>query len=300
MMETNPQVTVIVPCYNRETTIKEAMESVLSQDYAPLDLIAVDDSSTDGTVAVLQTIDDPRLRILHNDGDRGPSQARNCGIRAATAPWIAFQDSDDVWLPGKLRRQMEALNDSNYVAAYCGMLIKADPHPDTPVQGRIPPPDISPLEGDILPSLSRGSYISTQMLVVRRDILEQIGGFDEALPALVDWELMLRVASLGPVAFIDDDLVVQRMSDNSVTHSSKKRLLAQEYILEKHKDLLARYPGVLAHHHHRLAGGYRVLGQYAEAASFGWSAWKANRGNLRSLLYAAYLQFKAATTGTKA
>nr|WP_296430367.1 glycosyltransferase [Roseovarius sp. BRH_c41] len=292
MTAASPLVSVIIPCFNRETTVHEAVLSVLTQDYDPIELIAVDDNSTDGTIAVLESIDDPRLRILHNSGDRGPSQARNHGIRSSTAPWIAFQDSDDIWLPGKLKRQMDYLQDSDFVAAYCGMLIKKDTHPESPVKYRRPAPETSPLEGDILPSLALENYISTQMLVVRHDILDQIGGFDEALPALVDWELMLRVASLGPVAFIDDDLVVQRMSENSLTHSSKKRLAAQEHILKKHYDLLGRYPGVLAHHHHRIAGGHRALGQYTTAASHGWAAWQAQPGNLRYLFHATYLMLR--------
>lgn len=293
MTPASPLVSVIIPCFNRETTVHEAVVSVLTQDYEPIELIAVDDSSTDGTIAVLESIDDPRLRILHNSGDRGPSQARNHGIRSSTAPWIAFQDSDDIWLPSKLKSQMDCLQNSDFVAAYCGMLVKKDTCPETQVKYRCPAPETFPLEGDILPSLVRESYISTQMLVVRRDILDRIGGFDESLPALVDWELMLRIACTGPVAFIDDDLVVQRMSENSLTHSTEKRLAAQEYILKKHSELLGRYPGVLAHHHHRIAGGHRAFGQYAAAAAHHWAAWQAQPGNLRYLFYAVYLKLRA-------
>ncbi len=293
MTHANPLVSVVMPCFNREATVLEAVESVLTQDYNPIELIAVDDRSTDSTVAILESVNDPRLRILHNSGPRGPSQARNCGIRSTTAPWIAFQDSDDIWLPGKLKRQMDCLQGSSFVAAYCGMLIKKDAHPDTPTQYRRPASETSPLEGDILPSLARENYISTQMLVVRRDILEQVGDFDEALPALVDWELMLRIASTGPVAFIDENLVVQRMSENSVTHSRQKRLAAQEHILQKHATLLERYPGVLAHHHHRIAGGYKAIGEYSPAANHGWAAWRARPHNLKYLLNTAYLQLRA-------
>ncbi len=295
MTATNPLVSVVVPCLNREATVREAVESVLGQDYDPIELIAVDDGSTDNTVAVLQRINDPRLRILHNSKGRGPSQARNFGIRSSKAPWIAFQDSDDIWLPGKLRRQMEYLQNSDFIAAYCGMLIKKDTSPETPVKNRCPDPEISPLEGDILPSLARSNYISTQMLVVRRDILERVEGFDEKLSALVDWELMLRVASAGPVAFVNENLVVQRMSENSITRSSRKRLAAQEYILEKHGSLLKRYPGVLAYHHHRLAGAYQSARQFDAAKNHSWAAWLSQPRNLHYLLNATYLQLRAFT-----
>lgn len=262
-----PGVDVIVPCHNREDTVAEAVGSVLDQAYpGPLSVFAVDDRSSDGTVAVLQAMEDPRLHVVANDGPQGASGARNCGAKLGQAPWIAFQDSDDLWMPGKLQKQMEKVANSDFVAVYCAMAVKADTDPDTPVSKRYPLPGTSPLEGDILPSLTRNSYISTQMLVVRRDVYEKLGGFDESFRALVDWELMLRVAQEGPVAYIDEDLVIQRMSDNSITKSTEKRLESQRRVVEKHADLLARYPEALAHHHHRIAGGLKSFGRYGEAA----------------------------------
>ncbi|MGB3555390.1 MAG: glycosyltransferase [Jannaschia sp.] len=292
-MKATPRVSVIIPCHNREDTIVDAVQSVLDQDFSDIEVICINDVSTDRTIAVLANIKDPRLRWADNTGPRGPSAARNCGVALSDADWIAFQDSDDIWLPGKLSAQMARLEGSDFVAAYCGMLIKEDAHPDTPVQGRIPDPAITPLEGDILSSLTRQSFISTQMLVVRRDVFDTVGGFDEDLLALVDWDLMLRVAGQGPVAFVDDDLVVQRMSSNSITNSSRKRLDAQEYILEKHTALLARYPSVMAGHHHRLAGGYRLFSDWYPAARHAALARHAAPGNMRYWVYAAYLRCRA-------
>lgn len=284
------RVSVVIPCHNREDTVVEAVQSVLDQGWPDLEVIAVDDHSTDATVAVLNTIRDPRLRVVANTGAPGVSVTRNHGVRLSNAPWVAFQDSDDVWLPSKLAKQMARLEGSDYVAAYCGMLVKADARPETPVQKRYPDPSITPLDGDILPSLVRGSYLSTQMLVIRRDVFDRVGGFDESLQALVDWELMLRVAQEGPVAFVDEDLVVQRMSENSITRSSRKRLDAQATILEKHMALLAGYPGVLAHHHHRLAGAHRDFGEFAQAASHAYVAWRTDPARLKYALNMLYLQ----------
>lgn len=293
-MSDTPQVCVVIPCYNREDTVVEAVQSVLDQDYPGLEkVIAVDDASTDGTVAQLQTISDPRLVITTNTHERGASGARNHGAALSTAPWIAFQDSDDLWLPGKLAKQMARVSDGASVAVYCGMAVKADTAPETPVSKRYPSRDITPLEGDILPSLVRNSYISTQMLVVRRDVFDRLGGFDESFRALVDWELMLRVAQEGPVAFVDEDLVVQRMTGNSITRSSEKRLESQRRIAEKHHDLLARYPGVLAYHYHRIAGAERIFGRYDVAAKAAAKACKHAPGNLKYILNATFLGLRA-------
>lgn len=290
----SPRVSVVIPCHNRQDTIVEAVRSVLDQDYADLEVLAIDDASTDHTRDVLRTImEDPRVRTGDNSGLRGPSAARNRGVTMSDAPWIAFQDSDDIWLPGKLSAQMARLEGSDFVAAYCGMLVKTDARLETAVEARIPDRTITPLEGDILPSLTRESYISTQMLVVRRDVFDAVGGFDEDLTALVDWELMLRVAQRGPVAFVDADLVVQRMSENSITRSSRKRLGAQEYILAKHRGLLSNYPKSLARHHHRLAGGYRMFADWQTAARHSSEAGKAAPRNIRYRAYAAYLRCRA-------
>ena len=284
-----PHVSVVIPCHNRADTVEEAVRSVLDQDYSAFDVIAVDDASTDDTLGVLAGIDDPRLRILENPGPHGPSGARNHGVAASTAPWIAFHDSDDVWLPGRLPRQMAQLAGSDHVAGYCGMLVKADAQPDTPVQTRYPDRSQPHLAGDILPGLTMGSFISTQMLIVRRDVFDAAGGFDADLNALVDWEMMLRVAQRGSVAFLDADLVVQRMSDNSITRSTRKRLAAQEYVMDKHHALFARYPQALARHHHRIAGGYKAFGEFPAAARHADAAWRAAPMTLRYGLNALYL-----------
>ena len=285
-------VSVIVPCFNRADLVTEAIRSVLDQSWRDLEVIAIDDGSTDDSWAVMNEISDPRLRCLRNMG-KGVSSARNYGVANSSASWVAFQDSDDVWLPDKLERQMARLSGSDFVAAYCGMLVKEDTGPKTLVHRRYPDPDISPLQGDILPSLSRGSYLSTQMLVIRRDVFDAVGGFDEELEALVDWDLMLCVAQHGPVAFVDEDLVIQRMSLNSITHSSHKRLLAQERILDKHAALLSRFQGVLAHHHHRLAGAHRRSHTFAEAAEHAGKALRNAPFNLRYALNFLYLRGRA-------
>lgn len=258
-------VSVIIPCRDRETTIAEAVQSVLSQDYDPLEVIVVDDGSRDDTLGILGKLTDPRVMVLRNDGASGPSGARNFGVRHARGEWIAFQDSDDIWLPGRLSRQMGRLANGHYIAGFCGMSIKADTNPDSLVLARVPDRAITISPENLLPALLRGSFISTQMLILRRTVFDHAGGFDEAFPALVDWELMLRVAPQGAIDFLDEDLVIQRMSDNSVTRSVEKRVLAQRLVIRKHKALFDSDPEAYAQHHHRISGGLRALGDFRDA-----------------------------------
>ena len=184
---------------------------------------------------------------------------------------LRFQDSDDLWRAGKLQIQMRAaLEMQHSVAVYCAMEICNDGHRT----GRVPAQSDTHLSGDILPGLTLNSFISTQTVVIRRDIYQTVDGFDEQLNALVDWELMLRVAQHGPVAYADEELVEQRMSGNSITNSTERRLGAQEFVLNKHLSLFAKYPNALARYHNRIAGGHRQFGRPRQAFGHALAALK--------------------------
>ena len=262
-----PRVSVVIPAYNRAATIEAAVRSVLDQSFADFEAIVVDDGSTDGTLRMLDAIEDPRLRILCQETNRGVSAARNLGISAARAPWVAFQDSDDLWRADKLARQMARLEFYEReavafpVAIYCGMEIE-----ERGGSSYVPRRNLSHRDGDVLLELVRRSFISTQTLIVRRDILQDVGGFDEDLRALVDWDLMLRVAQRGPVALVDEPLVRQRFSDNSITHDPLRRVEARRHLVAKHADLIDRFPGAMAEHHYQLSGGFRRCGDLERAA----------------------------------
>lgn len=273
-----PAVSIVIPVFNRVESVRMAVESVLRQSFTDFELLVVDDGSTDGTMAALDGIGDPRLRRLANPRNMGVSAARNTGIREARAPWVAFQDSDDEWLPRKLEKQMARLATAGpeTVACYCGMLttlLERSEGPTgtkAPAPGRkaviyLPDPQFAGVEGNLQPALLRGSFVSTQMLVARRDALLQIGGFDETLPALVDWECVIRLAEQGAFAFVDEPLVLQVFSENSITRSRRKRADARARIVAKHRALFAATPGLLAGHHVSIAGELRRLGDRAGA-----------------------------------
>jgi glycosyltransferase involved in cell wall biosynthesis len=293
-----PSVTVVIPAFNRVGTIRAAVESVLSQSYADLELLVVDDGSSDGTMDQLAEIDDPRLRLLSNPHNMGVSAARNTGIRNARGVWVAFQDSDDEWMPRKLEKQMARIASlgPDCVGAYCGMTIVGSPstlRSEASSERYYPDETLGLREGNILSALLRTSLISTQTLVARRDILTQIGGFDEALPALVDWDCVLRLARIGPFAFVDEPLVRQYFSENSITHSRKKRAFARERIVEKNMDLLEQVPEILADHYRSIAGESRRLGDLSGAQSAIRSALQVRPFDFRLWAILSYLSVAA-------
>ncbi len=266
----NPRVSVVIAAYNREDSVHAAATSVLEQTYPDFELIIVDDGSSVGTIAALEPISDPRLTVIATGENRGVSAARNRGIEAARGHWVAFHDSDDIWRPEKLAKQMADLDapGADFVAGYCGMEIEGTGAEKAGPPRYVPDPAIPHRSGAIMPSLISQSFISTQTLIMRRDLLERHGGFDEDLKALVDWELMLGIAPEGPVALVDEPLVLQRFSDNSITRNSARRVAARAHLVEKHGSLIAKYDGALAGHFHAIAGGYRMAGDLDLARAY--------------------------------
>lgn len=297
-----PLVSVVIPAYDRATTIVAAIESVLRQTWTDFEILVVDDGSTDGTAAAAATVADPRLRVVRLAANRGAAAARNAGATQARGRWIAFQDSDDEWLPEKLARQLARLDaQPEAVAAYCGLLtvgaLDAEGPPGTSAgtttaattaastagtmerrprrktrtaAGRTrihytPPSRIQLVEGRIQPTLLRQNVMSTQTVVVRRDVFLSLGGFDESLPAMEDWEFAIRLTGAGEIAFVDAPLVHQRFSPNSLTRSREKQHRAHTMILEKSLPLYAGHPDLLAHQHYVLAGLSRQAGDFAAA-----------------------------------
>ena len=247
-----------------------AVESVLRQMFTDFELLVVDDGSTDGTMDALSDITDPRLRCLANPRNMGPGAARNTGIRAARGEWVAFQDSDDEWLPRKLEKQMARLAEAGaeVVACYTGMAIlgqsEHSPNGRT-ILSYIPGPEQRIVDGDLEEALFAHSFISTQMLMARRSTLLDIGGFDEALRALEDWDCAIRLAQRGRFVFVDEPLVIQTFSDNSITRSRPRWLEARIRIVEKHSTALSALPHILAGHHVVIAGEQRRTGDLTAA-----------------------------------
>jgi glycosyltransferase involved in cell wall biosynthesis len=272
-----PAISVVIPAYNRAATIRVAIESVLRQTWTDFELIVVDDCSADDTLAEVARVDDPRLRVIESPINRGAASARNAGVEEARAAWVAFQDSDDEWLPTKLEKQMSRLAalGPDQVAAYCGMIVlgrKAPPNgaapkpsDNRPAVRYFPPLDEPVVEGDLLVPLLRKNLISTQTLIARRDALREMGGFDASMRALEDWDCAIRLAQMGPIAFVDEPLVVQRFSANSISNDHARVLGGRVQIAEKHAAILARHPAIHAEHYDSIATRRQKIGDLSGA-----------------------------------
>jgi len=198
-----PEVSVIIPTYNRGWIIEEAIDSVLAQDFEDFELIVVDDGSTDDTGQILEAYDQDL--IVCRQSNRGVSAARNRGIDAAAGRLIAFLDSDDLWLSRKLSTQVEffhsnpeaIINQTEEIWIRNGVRVN-------------PKTRHHKISGMIFePSLAL-CLVSPSAVMMRRSLFDEVGLFDEDLPACEDYDLWLRLSWRYPVHLIETPLIIKR------------------------------------------------------------------------------------------
>lgn len=230
-------ISVIIPCFNRASSIRESVLSVLNQsnsDEYDLEVIVVDDGSTDLS---LNKISDLNIKIISTGGRRGACFARNLGVEHASGEWIAFNDSDDFWRVDKLKVTVDTIKKLNDSVDYLvhpfirgcegkyrvgGIAYNKDTYLDTT---------------RTLRKLLKNNFISTQCLIVRKKTLDSIGGFDERLPRFQDWELAIRLAVGFNGYYINDCYVTCIDSNDSISTGYKKGIWARKYIINKHTSL---------------------------------------------------------------
>lgn len=196
------RVSVVIPTYNRVDLLPRAIDSALAQDHPDFEVIVVDDASTDATAERVAGYRDGRLRYLRQPVNRGVAAARNRGIAAATGSLVAFLDSDDAWLPGKLSRQAAAFaaGGDRVGLVYTGVETVAS-------DGRRHV-DIASVRGDLhAPLLLRNLLVGGSCAMVRAAVFDTVGGFDEDLPAIEDYDLWVRIARFYDVEAVPEPLV---------------------------------------------------------------------------------------------
>jgi glycosyltransferase involved in cell wall biosynthesis len=243
MGKSKPLVSAIIPTYNRAHIVCDAVESVLGQTYPNIEVIVVDDGSKDETLARLKKFGD-RIRVV-SQANAGPAAARNRGIAMSRGELVAFLDSDDLWLPAKIERQVALLERAGKSVPCC--LSNITMKWNTGDRASF---DIASLK----PAAEEGIWLNVdeilvtrfvlfnQGIMIRREVLERIGVFDESIRYLEDVEFPLRLSLEGPWAFIETPLVTWRESmTNSVYKNSKRdELCTSECMVKVFETHLAR------------------------------------------------------------
>jgi glycosyltransferase involved in cell wall biosynthesis len=219
--------TVVVPAYNASKTIGATIRSVLVQSERDFELVVVDDSSTDDTVAKVQPfLEDPRVRLVVRSTNAGVSAARNTAIAESSAPIVAFLDSDDLWLPHYLERMGGALAARPdaalaYTEAWMLDTRTGQFHRKTTSVDLQPGPKEPPLEQEALVvALLRSNFVFCSA-AVRREVLDEVGTFDETMAAAEDYDLWMRLALRGlRMVRVREPLVVYRRSPGTLSSDS--------------------------------------------------------------------------------
>jgi len=198
-----PSVSIIIPTFNRSQKLIRAVQSVLKQTFRDFEVIIVDDGSSDDTyqaIAFCMSM----IQYVKKEVNQGVSAARNSGIRRASAPWIAFLDSDDYWLEDKLSVQM------NYIEAHPGTLACQTEEMWIRNGKRVNPRRRhAKLSGDIFSQSLKLCIVSPSSVLVKRSLFDEVGLFDETLPAAEDYDMWLRISCRYPVQLVEKTLVVK-------------------------------------------------------------------------------------------
>lgn len=279
-------VSVIIPLYNRASTIERAINSVLIQKYIG-EIIVVDDGSNDNGPAIVDSLSKKNnlIKLVMTNSNMGASHARNIGIKIAKYELIAFLDSDDEWLPNKIEKQIYLLNsDKNTKLVYTGLITIND-------KKIIKEPGLT-FEIPFL-TLLHWNYIgTTSSILCYKDILFDVGLFDENLQSRNDLDLWLRISLKYKINCIEQPLVnfYQNNADR-ITYNYNKKIQGFLGFINKHYNLLEKYPLSLSKNYLKLAKFYSDNNEYNNAYKYSRLAIKANI-NIKSLKYFSYFSIR--------
>lgn len=225
-MEKKPLVSVVIPAYNAERFIRRSLESALSQSYRNIEIIVVDDASTDKTARIIESYEDSRIKYFRQEPNKGQGPARNIGIRESTGQYITFLDADDYYLPEKVAREVEYLRKHPQChVVYSNALHFYSDRPDRLFLGpRIP-------AMDFLTTLFRLSFPNINTLMVAREVLDKVGFFSEIRYFPEDWEMYLRIALAGyELGCVDEPLACVELREGSNTTMQIQHILKKNAI----------------------------------------------------------------------
>jgi glycosyltransferase involved in cell wall biosynthesis len=227
-------ISAVIPAYNSEETVGDCLKSVLAQTEPPVDVIVIDDGSTDGTAETARAVD-PSIRVV-STSNRGVSAARNLGVEMARGDFVAFLDADDAWHPEKLERQTPTVSSGAVMSTTGASVVDAA---GVEIDRAIPSTDESDQSAALLTKFMIFGLISSA--VIDRRVYQSIGGCSTALQQCADWDLFLRVAARGGIAVVPEPLIIRRVHEANMSRdldrlARESRLTLDRYFAEHGHD----------------------------------------------------------------
>lgn len=236
------EVSVVIPTYNRKSTLKRAIDSILNQSFQDYEIVIVDDCSTDGSLEYIAELYGQldNLIYIRNDNNIGAGASRNVGVLYASGKYIAFHDSDDEWLPNKLERQMEVIKNSDddigLVYSYFKFVSKDGREccfPSTELEKE-------KKTGEVFRTLLIQPLAGTITWLMKRDLFLELGGFNEKLKALEDYEFTLRIGQKYKIVLVEEILAIAYQTKDSVSADGDNHILTECYIMDKYQKELEK------------------------------------------------------------
>lgn len=260
-------ISIIVPVYEHPDLLRDALDSIGNQTTDDYEVLVVDDASSTDFEPVIDDYDD-RVRLVTHEENRGAAAARNTGIEHADGDHIAFLDADDTWKPTKLERQRDVFEngDNDLGLVYTGFVqyeldgSEWERHPEA--------------RGDIyLEELERDRVHPTSTVMVRRSVVEEVGGFDTSLPSRQDYDLWIRITEQYDVDFVDEILVEKREQEDSISKDFESRIRGDQAVLQKVRNRLGEFgvlskSKILSYHYHVLGRDYESNGNRLGAVKY--------------------------------
>jgi len=280
-----PEVSVIIPTYNRARLIGRAVRSVLAQTYTDFEIIVVDDGSTDDTLAAVQALaqTDDRVLYLRHETNQGAQAARNTGIQAARGQYIALLDSDDEWLPHKLEQQIRLYRQAGERTGvvYAGYLEVSD-------NGQRPRRHLPTIRGDIYPHLLASYGLPILTLLIRRECLEKAGPFSVPIRAYQEWDLCIRLARHCEFDFVPECLAIYHLhSAPTISKDLLRSAWGYLDVVEAHRQEILQEcgPAILSRHYVNAGQQFMLADQPALARQTFRQAVRINPFSARALAY---------------
>lgn len=257
-----PTISVIIPTHNRGHLVGQAISSVLDQTYQNFEIIVVDDASADNTEDVVKGFDDSRVHYICHEQNRGAPWARNSGAAVARGEYLAFLDSDDIWHPKLLERQLAVLAGLQpSVGMICCSMIRRQGESRTTLR-----PRIRGLTFD--ENLIVGNGICTSSFLIRKAAFQAIGRFDVEFRSFQDFDFLLRMSAKYQIKAIDDVLMEYRLGNDSISLSMTSKAKGFERIINTYRSDILRL-GLMHRYIFRLGQYYMLSGSLVA----GWQCW---------------------------
>ncbi len=266
-----PKISVIVPTFNRGYIITKCLESICAQSFKDLEIIVVDDGSTDDTEAIVKNFNDPRIHYIKHPQNKGLAAALNTGCQAAKTEFIAELSTDDLWIyADKLKKEYMLLNNSGpEIGAVYSDTMKEVISGEKSV---VPPPELENKEGYLYEEFLKTNITCFQAALIKKSAWLAVGGVDKELLRVQDWDFLINLSKQFKFLHLPKLTTEVKISPDSNTKNQKLRLLCRTKIFEKHREAFLKRRQIAATHAYSIGHAWALLGEMQIARSYLWLA----------------------------